>query len=128
MYDIDYGNYEEFKSLLINKRITAWDDNGLVLDDGTVVTIECSEQDCCAGAYGKFGDVKLDAIITDVSYPEVTNIPDDDTNINNAVVKIFHNQNPIAIANVTADGGNGGYYYSVGSFVVKGIHYQVVNA
>lgn len=128
MYDIDYGNYEEFKSLLINKRITAWDVNGLVLDDGTVVTIECSEQDCCAGAYGKFSDVKLDAMITDVSYPEVTNIPDDDTNINNAVVKIFHNQNPIAIANVTADGGNGGYYYSVGSFVVKGIHYQVVNA
>ena len=128
MYGITYGKYEDFKKLLVNKRITKWDENKLVLDDGTIVTIECSEQDCCAGAYGTFENVKLDAMITDVSEPEITNVPDDDTNINKAVVKIFHNQNPIATADITADAGNGGYYYSIGSFVIKDIHYQVVDA
>lgn len=31
-------------------------------------------------------------------------------------------------ADCYANDGNGGYYYSVGSLVVKGIHYPVVEA
>ncbi|HCT7965487.1 hypothetical protein P0E55_00365 [Enterococcus faecalis] len=127
-YDINYGEYDHFKELLINKRIVEWNEDSLILEDGTEITIECSEQDCCAGAYGKFKNVKLDAMITDVSLPEITNIPDEDTIVNQAKVTIFHNQNPIAIADFYANAGNGGYYYSVASFVIKDIHYKVVEA
>lgn len=123
-----YGNYEDFKKQLLYKRIIEWNEDKLVLEDGTIITIECSEQDCCAEAYGKFKDVVLDAVITNVSEPIITNIPDDDTTVNQAEITIYHNQNPIALAEVTADAGNGGFYYSIGSFVVKNIHYQVVQA
>lgn len=128
MWEPEYGKYEEFKKILLNKKIVEWDEDRLVLDDGTNVTIECSEQDCCANAVGNFSDVELDAMITDVSDPDVVNIDDWDTTINQATIKIFHNKNIIARAEVTADAGNGGYYYSVGSFVVKEIHYPVVRA
>jgi len=123
-----YGDYEEFKKQLLYKRIVEWDKDKLVLDDGTIITIECSESDCCAYAYGNFKDVKLDAVITNVSDPIVKNIPDEDTNVNEAVITIYHNQNPIALAECSANAGNGGYYYSVGSFVIKDIHYKVVEA
>lgn len=123
-----YGNYEDFKKQLLYKRIIEWNEDKLVLEDGTIITIECSEQDCCAEAYGEFKDVVLDAVITNVSEPIITNIPDDDTTVNQATITIYHNQNPIALAEVTADAGNGGFYYSIGSFVVKNIHYQVVQA
>ena len=43
-------------------------------------------------------------------------------------VTIYHNQNPIAIADCEADAGNGGYYYSVCSLVIKNVHYKVVEA
>lgn len=128
MFDANYGSWEELEKLLINKRIIEWDKDKLKLEDGTVITIECSEYDCCAGAYGEFKNVEIDAMITAISKPDVTNIPDDDTIIHQAVVKIFHNQNVIAQADVTADAGNGGYYCSVGSFVIKDIHYKVVSA
>ena len=55
-------------------------------------------------------------------------IPDFDTIINEVRVTLFHNQNPIALAEMTADAGNGGYYYSVGSLVVNGIHFPIVQA
>lgn len=123
-----YGNYEDFKKQLLYKRIIEWNEDKLVLEDGTIITIECSEQDCCAKAYGEFKDVVLDAVITNVSEPIITNIPDDDTTVNQATITIYHNQNPIALAEVTADAGNGGFYYSVGSFVIKNVHYQIVEA
>lgn len=127
-YDVNYGKYEDFRNKLINKRIVEWDEDKLVLDDGTVVTIECSEQDCCAGAGGVFDKVELDAMITEVSIPEVENVDDYDTIINKATVKIFHNRNIVAQAEVEADAGNGGFYYSVGSLVINDIHYRVVDA
>lgn len=43
-------------------------------------------------------------------------------------VTIYHNQNPIALAECEADDGNGGYYYSVGSLVIGKIHFPVVEA
>ena len=39
---------------------------------------------------------------------------------------IFHNQNVIAQADMEADAGNGGYYYSVGSIVVGEVHFPIV--
>ena len=65
-----YGSLEELKELLLLKRIVKWDKDFLLLEDGTKVTIEMSESDCCAYAGGEFKDVKLDAVITDVKIGE----------------------------------------------------------
>jgi hypothetical protein len=123
-----YGELKDLDKHLLYKQIVEWNDNKLVLDDGTIVTLEESEQDCCASASGKFTNVKLDAIITNVEVGEQVNIPDDDTTVNEVKVTLFHNQNPIALAEMIADAGNGGYYYSIGSFVVNGIHFPIVEA
>ena len=123
-----YKNYEELKERLSYKRIIKWDEKSLTLDDGTILKIVESEQDCCAHAYGNFKDVKLDAVITDISIPVITKAPDDDTYVNTAIVTIYHNQNPIAIADCYSDAGNGGYYYSVCSFEIDTDWYEIVRA
>ena len=93
-----------------------------------VVTIEMSESDCCAFAGGQFKDVKLDAVITNVELGEETSYHNGDYTTNSNTLTFFHNLNPIAVADMTADDGNGGYYYSVGSVVIKNAHYPVVRA
>lgn len=127
--DARYGSLEELKELLLYKRIVKWDKDSLLLDDGTKVTIEMSESECCAYADGEFKDVKLDAIITDVKVGEqVTKKEEYGTTENSNTVTIYHNQNPIALAECEADDGNGGYYYSVASIVIGKIHFPVVEA
>lgn len=125
---MEYGDLKDLSTHLLYKRIVEWKENRLLLDDGTVITLEISESDCCAYAGGTFSNVKLDAVITNVDVGEQINIPDDDTNINQVKVTLYHNQNPIALAEMTADAGTGGSYYSVGSFVVNGIHFPIVKA
>ena len=120
---------EELKQSLLYKTITAWDNNSLTLSDGTKVTIECSDYDCCAWAGGEFKDVTLDAIVTDVTVGEITTYGDPcDMTTNNVTITVYHNQNPIALAECYADNGNGGYYYSVCSLVVNGVNHPVVSA
>lgn len=77
---------------------------------------------------GSFSNVTLDAVITNVEIGEQVKGHNGDTDVSEVKVILFHNQNPIAQADMTADAGNGGYYYSVGSFVVNGIHFPVVDA
>ena len=90
---------EELKQSLLYKTITTWDNNSLTLNDGTKVTIECTDNDCCAWAGGEFKDVTLDAIITDVSIGEITTFGDPcDMTTNNVTITVYHNQNPIAPA------------------------------
>ena len=120
---------EELKQRLLYKTITTWDNNSLTLNDGTKVTIECTDNDCCAWAGGEFKDVTLDAIITDVSIGEITTFGDPcDMTTNKVTITVYHNQNPIALAECYADNGNGGYYYSVCSLVVNGVNHPVVSA
>lgn len=127
--DARYGSLEELKELLLLKRIVKWDKDFLLLEDGTKVTIEMSESDCCAYAGGEFKDVKLDAVITDVKIGEqITEKDDGGTTENRNTVTIYHNQNPIALAECEANDGNGGYYYSVASIVIGNIHFPVVGA
>jgi hypothetical protein len=126
--DVNYGNLEDLPELLLYKRIVEWNKDRLVLEDGTVITLEESDSDCCAVAHGTFSEVELDAVITNIHIGDEVEIPDDDTVINEVKVVIYHNQNPIALAEMTADAGNGGYYYSVGSFVVNGVHFPIVRA
>ena len=120
---------EELKQSLLYKTITTWDNNSLTLSDGTRVTIECTDNDCCAWAGGEFKDVTLDAIVTDVTIGEITTFGDPcDMTTNNVTITVYHNQNPIALAECYADNGNGGYYYSVCSLVVNGVNHPVVSA
>ena len=120
---------EELKQSLLYKTITAWDNNSLTLSDGTKVIIECTDNDCCAWAGGEFKDVTLDAIVTDVSIGEITTHGDPcDMTTNKVTITVYHNQNPIALAECYADNGNGGYYYSVCSLVVNGVNHPVVSA
>lgn len=130
MYN-DYDRYDsldEFKKDILYKRIVEWTEDKLVLEDGKVLTLQTSEQDCCAFAYGAFSNVTLDAMITDVVLGEEVNVEDWDTIVNEVQLNIFHNQNSIAQANMTANAGNGGYYYSVGSVVVDNKHFNIVSA
>ena len=126
---------ESLESLLEQvrfKRVISWDVDKIVLEDGTIITLECTEQDCCAGAYGEFKPLTerppLDAMITDIVIGEEIEIPDNDTIVNSVELKIFHNQNIICEAEMTADAGNGGYYYSVGSLRVNNITFPIVSA
>ena len=113
---MEYKNYDDLKEKILYKRIKEWNKNELLLEDGTRLSIIESEQDCCADAHGVFKDVVLDAVITDISLPEIKEGFDGDTTVNTAKVTIYHNMNPIAIADCYADAGNGNYYYSICAF------------
>ena len=124
-----YGTLEELKASLLYKRIVEWDKEFLLLEDGTKVIIDMSENDCCASAGGEFQNVKLDAVITDIKIGEQAREEDDwGTTTSKNTVTIYHNQNPIALAECEANNGNGGYYYSVASLVIGNIHFPVVDA
>lgn len=126
--DERYGSLEELKELLLFKRITEWSKKHLLLEDGTKVTIEMSENDCCAYAGGEFKKVKLDAVITDVQIGKQNKFDNGDGTTSQNTVTIYHNQNPVAIAECEANDGNGGYYYSICSLVIGKIHFPVVEA
>ena len=128
-YDYDnarYGSYEELKEKLLYKKIKSWTAHKLVLEDDTVITLEKSDSDCCAYAEGEFKDVELDAVITGISISEVVEGEAYGDILNKSTVTLFHNQNPIALADMEA--GHNGYYYSVGSLVIENVHYPVVEA
>ncbi|MBZ2139772.1 hypothetical protein K1I73_05370 [Streptococcus gordonii] len=126
--DERYGSLEELKELLLYKRIVKWDKDCLELEDGIKVTIKMSESDCCAWAGGEFKNVKLDAVITDVKFGEPNKFDNGDGTTCLNTVTIYHNQNPIALAECEANDGNGGFYYSIGSLVIGKIHFPVVEA
>ena len=111
---------------LVGKRIVGWSEDYLKLDDGTIITIEMTEFDCCASAYGEFKDVELEAVITDIRFNKpVLNSPYEDgyETYTTQEVVFVHNQNKIAQANLYADNGNGDFYYSVVAFKIKGVYY-----
>lgn len=114
-------SFEEFRAMLLYHRIVEWDNNKIVLDNGVSISIEETAQDCCASAAGAFDNVILDAAITYVSEPKYDFFRDDEWGeySTSAVVKFLHNQNLICQANGEADAGNGGYYYSIASFVIR---------
>ena len=114
-------SFEEFRSMLLYHRIVEWNCNKIVLDNGVSISIEETDQDCCASAAGIFENVVLDAAITYVSEPKYDFFQDNEGGeySTSAVVKFLHNQNLICQASGEADAGNGGYYYSIASFVIR---------
>ena len=122
-----YGTIEELKEFLLYKRIVEWTPDYLKLEDGTKITLDLSESDCCAHAGGEFSDVELDAAITNLDISEVIKSDDEYGYIENkSTVTLFHNQNAIAQADMAA--GHNGYYYSVGSLVINDIHFPVIES
>lgn len=112
--------FSDFRKMLLYRRVVEWNrnENYIVLDNGIKINIKMTDNDCCAYACGEFEDVELQAAITDVTEPKYSSWEDSDTYGCSAVVKMFHNQNLICKVNANADAGNGGYYFSVASFVV----------
>lgn len=114
--------FEDFKNMLLYHKIVKWEDNKIVLDNNIEISIEETAQDCCAHAYGQFENVVLDAAITDVSDIKYEPWKDEDGWGGygcEATVTIMHNRNIICNAVGNADAGNGGYYYSIASFVIR---------
>lgn len=110
------------KEQMLYHRIVKWDENTIVLDNGLTLSIEETEQDCCACACGEFKDVVLDAAITNISDIHYTPWEDGDTYGCSASITILHNRNIICMALADADAGNGGYYYSIASLIVHPVN------
>ena len=113
---------ELLKQKILYKRIKEMTEDKLILEDGTEVYFECTGWDCCASASGEWKNAKLDAIITDVKMVEYIEDAYGDGfggSTNTAKIILYHNQNNIAQADLYADDGNGGYYYSVLSVFVN---------
>lgn len=110
--------FDAFRQLLLYRRIVKWDGDRIELDSGVKIRIEMTDNDCCAYASGAFQNVVLDAAITSVSEIVREKWEDDDTYGCRARVTIMHNRNPICEAYANADAGNGGYYFSIASFIV----------
>lgn len=112
-------SYQQFKELVLFRKVVKWEENKITLDNGISISIEMTDSDCCASAGGHFANVKLDAAITFVGEPVYTRWDDGDTYGCDVTINMLHNQNLVCAVNASADAGNGGYYYSVASFVVK---------
>lgn len=112
-------DFNELREMMLYHRIVEWEGNRITLDNGVELRIEETEQDCCACAEGEFTDVILDAAITYVGDIRYKPWNDGDTYGCSASVTIMHNRNIICKAMANADAGNGGYYYSIASFVVN---------
>lgn len=111
-------SFDELKELLLYRKIVAWDAEHIELDTGLKLRVEMTDWDCCARVESKFSEVKLDAAITSVSDIEYEPWEDYDTYGCKARVTIMHNRNAICMIESNADGGNGGYYFSIASFIV----------
>lgn len=112
-------SFDDLRKAMLFHKIVEWKDNYIRLDNGMEIRIEETEQDCCACASGRFDDVVLDAAITHVGDIQYDKWDDGDTYGCSATVTIMHNRNIICKAIGDADAGNGGYYYSIASFVVR---------
>ena len=100
---------------LVGRRITTAGDNTLTLDDGTILRLYESAQDCCAGAFGEWKILdpdRLEAAITHVEYEE-DDYDDGDTRVTKCKIVILHNQHPVALGDGYANAGNGGFYFAV---------------
>lgn len=127
-----YGTIEELSESILYKKVVSVSRDLVELENGIKLTIKCSESDCCAGGGGTFEfdeyDIPLEAVVTDFKVGEQVDVPNSDTVVRRNTITLYHNQNPIVLANAETDAGNGGYYYSITSLVVNDIHFPFVEA
>ena len=112
---------ELLKQKILYKRIKGMTEDKLILEDGTEVYFECTDWDCCAFASGEWETAELDAVITDVKMVDVELADFEGFGYpsNTARIVLYHNQNSVAQADLYADAGNSGCYYSVLSVFVN---------
>ena len=115
-------DFNYLRRQMLYHKIVKWENNRIVLDNGMILKIEETEQDCCAEASGTFKDVVLDAAITYVGDIKYEPWEDCDTYGCSASVTIMHNKNIICRAEANADAGNSEYYNSIASFVVQPVN------
>lgn len=125
--DYTFGKFEELREKLINKRVVKWEEYKLTLDDGTELGIVDVRDDYSGTTDGEFYNVKLDALITDVSYPEFlgTDIDAWGDSISRARVTLFHNRNHIAQVNFEAE--RNPWYYSIACLEISGVNYKILD-
>lgn len=94
---------KELKERLLYKRIVKFEEDKLYLDDGTIISVEETDSDCCTCAFGEFKNVKLEALITDVKVGEYKDNGEDadEEYSNENTVTIYSNQNLSLRPNVT---------------------------
>ena len=114
-------DFEALKEELLYHMIVDYDKENevITLDNGVKIAIEETEQDCCASACGGWENIVFNSAITNVLPIETERWHDDDTYGCCATIKVLHLDQTICEASGNADAGNGGYYYSIASFVVK---------
>lgn len=119
---------------LICRRIVKVEETKITLDDGSVLHVKETAQDCCASAGGSFTALvdleKADAVITGIQIvKEETNESWGETT-NSVVIHIVHNTLPLVEVDCYANDGNGGFYFSTCSFVLEpeGEVFDIVSA
>lgn len=112
--------FEELKSMLIYRKITEWTKDKITLDNGVSITFQCIGKDCYTWANGEFSKLMFDDTITSVT--EISYRTDEkarNTQRTFALVKLFHNQEPICEITGEADAGVCGSYCSIVFLVVS---------
>lgn len=95
--------------------------DALELEDGTLLNIYMSDQDCCAGAHGEWKVLAGPGFhggITDVELRNVKKVEEGYDQYTTATLNILYGNETIAKSNLYADSGNEGYYFSVLSLQV----------
>lgn len=104
---------EEISEIVLGQRIVSIQEDTITLGNGVTLGLYTSNSECCASAYGTWEEEEgLEAIITKVTL-EAHQEDNGDGTFTTGVITFLHNRNPVARAYCEADGGNGGYYFSV---------------
>lgn len=111
--------FEELAKYIQGARIVSADGGTLALDNGMELELYESDWDCCASAFGEWSPFDLEAGITNVTLSATEKWDDGDTFGEVATLTVLHGNQALATAEMSADAGNGGYYFSILSLRVK---------
>ena len=103
----------KLKELLVGARVVRAKNHLLELDNGIELSLYMSDSDCCACALGDWFAEDLEAGITNVKVSEPEEYDSGDSYGAVATITILHQDKTLARAEMDADAGNGGYYFSV---------------
>jgi len=111
--------FEELAKRIQGARIVSADGGTLVLDNEMELELYESSWDCCATAFGEWSPLELEAGITNVTRSATEEWDDGDTFGAVATLTVLHGNQALATAEMSANAGNGGYYFSILSLRVK---------
>ena len=113
---------EKLKKYLLGQEVDRIEQGEvLYLKNGVALELYESDQDCCAGAHGKWilPDGEIHGGITEVKFEEETYCEEYGERSSECVITLLHGNQTVASAEGYADAGNSGYYFSVLSLRVK---------